>query len=110
MARNTYTPEFKAKVVLEILKEERTVEQIASEKNLNPNMLRTWKREFLERASSVFEDSEKKEKEMKRKEAALERKEAKMLKTIGQLTLERDYLQDCFRECGLPIPQFDQEK
>ncbi len=71
MARNTYTPEFKAKVVLEILKEERTVEQIASEKYLNPNMLRTWKREFLERASSVFEDSEKKEKEMKRKEAAL---------------------------------------
>ena len=26
-----------------------------------------------------------------------------MLKTIGQLTLERDFLQDCFRQCGLPV-------
>jgi hypothetical protein len=33
-----------------------------------------------------------------------------MLKTIGQLTLERDFLQDCFRQVGevLPnLPDFD---
>ena len=41
MARNTYTAEFKTKIVLEILREEKTVEQIASENHLNPNMLRT---------------------------------------------------------------------
>jgi hypothetical protein len=32
-----------------------------------------------------------------------------MLKTIGQLTLERDFLQDAFRECGLPVPKLGQE-
>jgi len=33
-----------------------------------------------------------------------------MLKTIGQLTLERDFLQDCFRLSGEPIPEFDPDK
>ena len=58
-------------------------------------------------APVVFEDPAKAAKQAHRKEVALEKKTAKMLKTIGQLTIERDFLQDCFRECGLPIPQLD---
>lgn len=104
MARKNYTPAFKARIVLEVLKEIKTVDQIASENNLNPNMVRTWRKEFLNNASSVFEDSKKVEKEYRQKEVALEKKSEKMLKKIGQLTIERDFLQDCFRENGLPIP------
>jgi putative transposase len=33
-----------------------------------------------------------------------------MLKTIGQLTLERNFLQDCFRQVGMPIPELGEEK
>ena len=33
-----------------------------------------------------------------------------MLKKIGQLTLERDFLQDCFRACDLPIPEYDKSE
>lgn len=33
-----------------------------------------------------------------------------MLKTIGQLTLERDFLQGCFRRSGLPVPELGAEK
>ena len=33
-----------------------------------------------------------------------------MLKTIGQLTLERDFLQDCFRRTGTAIPEFDPDR
>ena len=33
-----------------------------------------------------------------------------MLKTIGQLTLERDFLQDCFRRTGRAIPEFDPDR
>ena len=36
-----------------------------------------------------------------KKEAALEKEKTKMLKKIGQLTLERDFLQDCFRACDV---------
>jgi hypothetical protein len=32
-----------------------------------------------------------------------------MLKTIGQLTLERDFFQDCFRRAGEEIPRFHSE-
>lgn len=110
MARNTYSPSFKAQVVLAVLSGEKELNTIASEYNLNPNMVRQWKKDFLENASMVFEDRAKAEKNAKRKEAALEKKNTKMLKTIGQLTVERDFLQDCFRECGLPIPQLDTEE
>ena len=110
MARKTYTPDFKAKIVLEVLKEEKTLEAIASEHDLNPNMVRSWRKEFLANASSVFQPTNKAAKEAKRKEAILEKKTNKMLKTIGQLTIERDFLQDCFRESGIPIPEFDPSK
>ena len=33
-----------------------------------------------------------------------------MLKTIGQLTLERDFLQDCFRLTGQAVPELDPDK
>lgn len=58
MSRGKYAPEFKTKLVLEVLSGERD----------------------------------------------------KMLKTIGQLTIERNFLQDCFRAVGQPIPEFDPEK
>ena len=45
------------------------------------------------------------EKEDRRKEAALKKENEKMLKSIGQLTLERDFLQDCFRVTGKPVPK-----
>lgn len=41
---------------------------------------------------------------------SLKKETDQMLKTIGQLTLERDFLQDCFRECGLLVPEFGAEK
>lgn len=110
MSHKNYSAEFKTKVVLEILKGEAELSAIASQYDLNPNMVRTWRKEFLEKASCVFESSAKATKKAHREEAALKKKNDKMLKTIGQLTIERDFLQDCFRECGLPVPELDSEK
>lgn len=109
MSRHTYTPAFKTKIVLEVLREERELGAIAAEHNLSPNMVRNWKREFLDNAQTVFENPKKLEKEAKRKEAALEKKNSQMLRTIGQLTLERDFLQDCFRRTGQEVPRLDPE-
>lgn len=110
MTRKTYTAEFKTKIVLEVLREEKSIEAIASDNDLNPNMVRTWRKEFLENASSVFVSSKKAEKEAKRREALLEKQTNKMLRTIGQLTIERDFLQDCFRRSGIPIPTLDSKE
>ena len=107
MSRTTYTPEFKAKLVIEVLQGERTLDEIASANGINPNMLRNWKKEFLENAGRAF-DQTKQEKEARRKEAALKKENERMLKTIGQLTIERDFLQDCFRITGEPVPEMHQ--
>ena len=48
MSKKTYTSAFKAKVVLEVLQEESELSAIASKYDLNPNMVRTWRKEFLE--------------------------------------------------------------
>lgn len=110
MARTTYSAQFKAKLVLEVLRGEKELGTIAYEKGINPNMLRNWKREFLENASTVFEDPKKAEKQARRKEESQKKEAERMLKTIGQLTLERDFLQGCFRQCGLPVPALGEEQ
>ena len=108
MTRRTYTPEYKAKLVIEVLQGEKELNTIAAENGISPNMLRNWKAEFLEHASRAF-DSNWQEKEARRKEADLKKTQAQMLRTIGQLTLERDFLQGCFRKAGYPVPRLSSD-
>ena len=70
--RRNFTSEFKAKLVLEVLKGEKELNVIATENDIKPNLLRNWKKEFLDKASLVFDDS--REDNLKEKLAA-ERKE-----------------------------------
>ena len=109
MAYQHYTPEFKAKLVLQVLQGEKELGEVANENNINPNLIRKWRTTFLEKASMVFVDPQAEAAKAKRKEESLEKKQKQMLSTIGQLTLERDFLQDAFRRTGHPIPRFDPE-
>lgn len=104
MTYQHYSPEFKARIVLQVLQGEKELGEVAKEHNINPNLIRKWRTTFLEKASMVFEDPEKGAAKAKRKEENLEKKQRQMLSTIGQLTLERDFLQDAFRRTGRPIP------
>ena len=52
-----FTPEFKSKVVLELLETGKSVNEIASKYNLLPKSVTTWKKQFFENAASAFEDS-----------------------------------------------------
>ncbi len=108
MARSNYSAEYKSKIVLEVLQGEQELGEIAAANGLNPNMVRNWKKEFVVNASRVFDET-RQGKEARRKEEDLKKKQEQMLKTIGQLTLERDFLQDCFRESGQRVPQLRQE-
>lgn len=109
MTYQHYSPEFKARIVLQVLQGEKELGEVAKEHNINPNLIRKWRTTFLEKASMVFEDPEKGAAKAKRKEENLEKKQRQMLSTIGQLTLERDFLQDAFRRTGRPIPRFNPE-
>lgn len=92
MSKRRYTPEFKAKLVLQMLSGEEEVGSLAAQHQINPNQLHTWKKQFLEKAATLFEDENKAYREAAEREKAVEEEKAAMLKTIGQLTLERDYL------------------
>lgn len=109
MPRTVYSPEFKAKIVIEVLEGARELEAIAADNQLNPNMVRKWKSEFLQNAGKAFEQPDKGTKEARRKERRREKENERLLRTVGQLTLERDFLQDCFRLSGKPIPSLDQK-
>ena len=89
--RNTYTPEYKAKIVIEILEGEQTISEIASREGINVNQLKNWKKEFLENASRAFNGS-KSEKEAKRAAENSKKREEKLMQKIGHLTVQVDWL------------------
>jgi transposase len=53
--RRTFTPEFKARVVLEMLLDGKSLTQTSREYNIKDTVLSRWKKEFLERSPKVFE-------------------------------------------------------
>jgi len=54
---NKYSSDFKTKVVLEVLREEHTVNELASKYQVNPRNIQMWRKQFLENTSMVFENS-----------------------------------------------------
>jgi len=56
-SRRKFSADFKAKVVIEALKERNTIEELAKKHELHPNQITTWKKEFLSNAHTVFENS-----------------------------------------------------
>lgn len=89
--RKTYTAEFKAKVALEAIREERTLSELASKFGVHANQISKWKKEALEGMSDIF--STKREKQDHDHEKQIEKLHAK----IGELTIERDFLERASR-------------
>ena len=65
--RRHFSTKQKAQIVLEILKEERTIAQIASEYSVHPNQLHRWKKQALDHFDELFQKDKKQE---RAKEAA----------------------------------------
>ena len=61
MARQQHSPEEKSKLVLEAIRGERTINEIAAENNIHPNMLSKWKREAESQLYTLFQDNLSKE-------------------------------------------------
>jgi transposase len=84
--RRKFTATFKTEVVLEALKERRTISELAQQFDLHPNQITTWKREFLNGASTVFETVVDTERE------ALKQKQDELFQQIGRLQVENEFL------------------
>ena len=84
--RRKFTPEFKAKVALEALRGDRTVQEIAARYEVHPKQVSTWKRQAMDGLGEVF--SHGADQARRDIEAEVHDLHAK----IGQLTVERDFL------------------
>ena len=83
--RKKYPAEFKAKVALEAIKGDETVQQLASRFGVHPTMITRWKKELMENASELFGKGAKRDKDI---QAQIE----ELYRQIGQLKVERDFL------------------
>jgi transposase-like protein len=73
-----------------LLKGETDLNTLATKNSIQPNLLRNWKKEFLEKASIVFDDS--REDKIKEKLSCERREKEAYAKKVGQLTMQVDWL------------------
>lgn len=88
-SRRNFNPEFKAKVALAALREEGTIAELAQRFDVHPTQIIKWKRTLLDHATQAFTDGAAPPNESNR--------ESELLKKIGQLTMERDFLSNGLR-------------
>ncbi len=84
--RRRFTADFKARVALDALRGDRTIQEIATKHKVHPNQVSTWKRQAVDGLGDIFSGGS--ERAHVDHEAEVHDLHAK----IGQLTVERDFL------------------
>ena len=86
--RRKHSPSFKARVALEALKGEETIAELASRFEVHPNQVRKWRNSLAEGAVGIFGGDQN---QKKKDDANLV---AQLYQQIGQLKVERDFLEN----------------
>jgi transposase-like protein len=84
--RRRFTADFKARVAVEALRGDKTVQEIAARHKVHPNQVSTWKRQAVDGLSEVFSNGA--DRAHRDHETEVRDLHAK----IGELTVERDFL------------------
>jgi transposase-like protein len=84
--RRQFSADWKAKIALEAIKGQRTIQEIASHYEVHPNLVTHWKKELLERAAEIFSSGKTQEGK------ADEELKAELYQQIGKLQVEVDWL------------------
>jgi transposase-like protein len=95
--RKRHTSEIKAKAVQELMREEKTLSQIASDHGVHPNQLRQWKAKALEGLPSLFERDGKAQQE----KAEHDQQVQELYAEIGKLTTQLSWLK---KKSGIEPP------
>ncbi len=84
--RKSFNAEYKAKVALEAIKEEKTIAELSSEYEVHRTQLANWRKRALEGVREVFKG--KQEKVSKENEKLVD----ELYRQIGQLKVENEWL------------------
>jgi len=84
--RKRYSADFKAKVAVEALKEQKTLSELANQYQIHSVQISTWKKQLLDGSSSIFKNSKNNN---QKKQQNLE---AHLYQEIGRLKIELDWL------------------
>ena len=95
-SRRTFSSEFKARVVREALKEQETTSELARRFEVAPSQIIQWKKEALSQLESLFGSKHSGE------ESAAKDEHIRVLEQkVGQLTIERDFLERACDKLGV---------
>ena len=86
--RRTFTSEFKARVILQLISGEKSLAEICRKNKLNQQMVSRWKTEFLQNAPSVFES--------KKGYSAEQQRIAELEQVLGRKTMELEIAKKAF--------------
>ena len=86
---------FKARVVLEAIRGEKTLQELSQEYGVHPNQISRWKKEAEENMVKVFERDKAESALLKEKEQQLE----ETLKKLGEATVEVSWLREYNKSC-----------
>jgi transposase len=92
-SRRRFTAEFKAKVALEAIRGEQTIQELGVRYDVHPNMITAWKRQAIDNMAAAFAGPAGNNE--KNNDDQIKELHAK----IGQLTVERDFLAKAFGRC-----------
>jgi len=97
--RRIHSCEFKARVALEALKGIKTISQIAQDEGIHPVQVSTWKKELQERLPEIFGSKS----DAKAEAAQTERARARLERKVGQLVIEKEFLEKKCVELGIDL-------
>jgi len=93
--RRKFSPEFKARLVLEVISGVKTASEVCREHNLKPDLLSKWKTTFVAQAARVFETGP----ELDPAQARI----AELERLVGRLSLELEVAKKASRLLRAPL-------
>lgn len=91
--KKSHSKEFKAKVAIDALRGEKTVQELSQKYEIHPNQVTLWKKQLIENATSAF-DKHGNAKE----DDTSEKKQDELFSQIGQLKVENDFLKKKYKQ------------
>ncbi len=84
--RRNHSPAYKAKVAVAAIHGDRTLVELSEQFDVHPNQIQDWRKRLLDNADTMFGKGQQQREETDEKVKDLHAK-------IGQLTMERDFLE-----------------